>query len=219
MDEDTAQDYLTGEDAEDEVEEIHPVVPERQLPAARNSSQRPQADQTTDLVARVAELEQMLREANQRKSAAVPTTSGATAKAPPLFQNSANRGELKGEDWAKLQQLAGSAPSRIARAEAQRPQGQTTAEEFRLQLFADMEKEAVDPNEAMGALTGMEEPIQDPVHRLMMLQLKQNQQLLEKLCAPKHRDPVLGALAGGGSGNESASSSGVTKVVWLGMLF
>ena len=209
MDEDTAQDYLTGEEAEAEVEAVAPP-PGRNLPFIQpiQPAGETTQDEAADLRARVLELEQMLKEANRPKPT-VPSTAGMpTSKAPPLFQNSAARGEMKAEDWAKLQQLAGSAPSKVVRAEAHRPQGQSSAEEFRLQLFADMEKEAVDATTEVAALGGLDESVQDPVHRLMMLQLKQNQQLLEKLCAPKHRDPVLGALSKS-SGNESASGSGV----------
>lgn len=155
------------------------------------------------------ELERQLKDAQRTKPQGPSGFVGASAKAPPLFQNSAARGEIRAEDWARLQQLAGSAPTKMVRAEAQRPRGQPTAQDFQLQLFADLEKEAVEAADGPGAHMMPDESIQDPMQQIMMMQLKQNQQLLEKLCAPKHRDPVLGALAGGGSGSESASGSGV----------
>ena len=208
MDEDTAQDYLTGEDAEEELEQAKLALG-RQRPLTRPIAPDSQADDPEELKARVLELEQQLKDAQRTKPQGPSGFVGATAQAPPLFQNSAARGEIRAEDWARLQQLAGPAPTKMVRAEAQRPRGQPTSEEFQLQLFADLEKEAVEAADGPVAHLVPDESIQDPVQQMMMMQLRQNQQLLEKLCAPKHRDPVLGALSGGASGSESASGSGV----------
>ena len=73
-------------------------------------------------------------------------------------------------------------------------------------MLAMMEKEVEDAEqvEASGALDALQGG--DPFKRMMWAQLQQSQLLLQKLIAPRHSDPVLGALDGGGSGGGSSSS-------------
>lgn len=64
-----------------------------------------------------------------------------------------------------------------------------------------MEAEAVEQDE-LAALTA---EVQDPFHRLMALQLKQNQELLSRMI-PRQTDAITSVLAGSGSDSGSSGS-------------
>lgn len=166
-----------------------------------------QPSDVSALQARVHELESLLQQ--QRPQVVTPQVPAVTSpqtvarsKAPPLF-NVASPSTLTNADWNRLQQLAGTPPPRVAGAERRRSSVlQPVAEQDN--ILAQMEKEAEDQGQAEQALGAIEMDKEVSLQRVMMAQLQQNQLLLERLTAPKHQDPVLGALAGG---NESGSSS------------
>ena len=103
LDEETAQEYLTGE-------ELEPVEePESQPPGAEVS-----ADVVQALQQRILELERQVQTPQTGT-----TVLEAKPKAPALLNLPATTpGTI---DWSKLQQLAGSPPPRVGKQEAARP--------------------------------------------------------------------------------------------------
>ena len=192
LDEETAQEYLTGE----KVPELEPA--EVRTPEPREDG-GVSADVVRALQQRILELER------QVPSAAAPVAViGATPKAPALLNiPAANPGSI---DWPKLHQLAGSPPPRVGKQEANRPlKTKTQALDHTL---ADVEKEA---DEALAGEEGLDLLTQegDALSKVMMGQLRQNQLLLQKLLGPRFQDPVMGALAGGSGSDSGSASSGV----------
>ena len=207
MPDEQAQDYLTGEELESGAELI-PEGVEAGLPSTRVSghpSPEVQAMQT-----RIQELEEMLQHRQtlsltpQMSPKPSPQLVGASSKAPPLFGPAVGSSQLTEVDWTKLKRLAGP-PPRVGQAEQRRgnvaPQTQEADS-----MLAMLEKEVEDAEqaEAIGALQHPQAG--DAFQRMMWAQLQQNQLLLQKLITPRHTDPVLGALDGGGSGAGSSSS-------------
>ena len=145
-------------------------------------------------------------------SGSKPPSASAALKASPkagqLFapMQGAVQSSLTAADWSKLQMLAGSPPPRVGVGEKRRGRVSDTVRELE-GAFANLEKEAEDPDEVPDLLAVLKEESTDPVHKLLAVQLRQNQALLEKLVGQKHSDPVLGALTGGET--SSGSSSGV----------
>ena len=199
----TAQDYFTGEEAGSQ---YAPSTPE-----LRPADPGQAASEVDLLKARIAELESMqsIQALPQGPSAAPPR-----AKAPPLLGVPGSSAQLSQQEWGKLQLLAGSPPPRAGAAEKRRQlTAQQTPAQQDLALVdlqreaAEEEQDAVDPVD-LEALLGA---TSDPLQKMLMVQMQQNQALLQKLVGSKSSDPVLGALQGGGldSGSGGGSSSGV----------
>lgn len=155
---------------------------------------------------RVAELEKAAQARDQQR----PLSSAlkASPKAGPFFGpvGSHAQSNLTAEDWSKLQMLAGSPPPRVGAGERRRGKVPTIVNDLE-GAFANLEKEAEEPDEVPKLLDIMKQDGADPVHRLLAIQLQQNQALLERLVEQKPADPVMGVLAG--SEGSSGSSSGV----------
>ena len=200
MPSEVAQDYLTGEELEEGQDEFEELISD--VPVVDQS-----ASQVSALQQRIRELEAQLH-----PPMAGPTHPqaklGGSSKAPPLFGPSPPNGALTSQDWARLQRVAGPPPKTHA-SEMRRPapSPMTTAAE---NTYAGLDREA----EESGAVNQQLELLQDldanadPLHRMMLAQLQQNQILLQKLVAPRHHDPVLSALDSG-SGSGGGSGSGV----------
>ena len=141
-----------------------------------------------------------------------PIAASAALKASPkagqLFapMQGAAQSSLTAAGWSKLQMLAGSPPPRVGVGEKRRGRVPDTVRELE-GAFANLEKEAEDPDEVPDLLAVLKEESTDPVHKLLAVQLRQNQALLEKLVGQRQADPVLGALTGGET--SSGSGSGV----------
>lgn len=209
MPEEQAQDYLTGEEMESGAELV-PDGGDIGHPAPQASGVPSQEVQ--DLQARIRELEErLLRQQPVHVPIATPQPSpqrvGASSKAPPLFGPMGQGNQMSEVDWTRLRRLAGP-PPRVGQAEQSRNQTPKQTQHAN-DMLAMLEKEVEDVEqvEASGALDTLQSG--DPFQRMMWAQLQQNQQLLLKLIAPRHSDPVLGALDGGGSGGGS-SSTGVS---------
>ena len=187
LDEETAQEYLTGE-------ELEPVEePESQPPGAEAVS----ADVVQALQQRILELERQVQTPQTGT-----TVLEAKPKAPALLNLPATTpGTI---DWSKLQQLAGSPPPRVGKQEAARPlRPKSMAFDH---VLADVEKEA---DEIQTGEDGLDLIAQDgdALSKVMMGQLRQNQLLLQKLLGPRQQDPVLGALSGSQQWRERMSGS------------
>ena len=189
LDEETAQEYLTGE-------ELEPVEePESHPPGAEAAS----ADVVQALQQRILELERQVQTPQTGT-----TVLEAKPKAPALLNLPATTpGTI---DWSKLQQLAGSPPPRVGKQEATRPlRPKSMAFDH---VLADVEKEA---DEIQTGEEGLDLVAQDgdALSKVMMGQLRQNQLLLQKLLGPRHQDPVLGALSGSSGSDSGSANSGV----------
>ena len=183
-------DYVTGEEQQDEVEELQPATP-RPVAAAD------QSDVIQQLQARVLELEAKEVAGEQGKTAYL-----GDRELFPGQHGGGQPGALDGATWAKLQSIAGPTPPRLGRLEqrpkavALRPQGL-----FAKQVEAEVSAE-VAPEEELDQLTLS---LTDPMQKIMAMQLRQQQQLLTRLAPRSQGDPLSTALGGGG--NESGSSS------------
>ena len=198
LDNDAAQDYVTGEELSD---------PELQIATPQASGAQVLHDnEVAQLKQRIAELESAA--ASRPPMVAASAALKASPKAGQLFapMQGAAQSSLTAADWSKLQMLAGSPPPRVGVGEKRRGRVPDTVRELE-GAFANLEKEAEDPDEVPDLLAVLKEESTDPVHKLLAVQLRQNQALLEKLVGQKHSDPVLGALTGGET--SSGSSSGV----------
>lgn len=146
---------------------------------------------SASLQQRVLELEQLLSARNQEARPVVahqPDASAFRPKAPPLFRAQMGT-QMSDQDWRKLQALAGPPPGRVGagvqRIAAER--GQPTAAE---NLYAEMEREAIEPGtldlvpSPTDVLVQQMNEVQDPVQKILLAQLAQNQTLLQKLVSP-----------------------------------
>ena len=198
MDDEAAQDYVTGEELSDQ--ELQPAAPPGSVvPEEMNN-------EVLRLRQRVAELEAAAQARTQKSvytAAPKPQPKAGPFFAPTGPQESAT---LTTEDWSKLQMLAGSPPPRVGAGEKRRGKVPNIVNELE-GAFANREKEAEEPDEVPNLLEVIKQDSADPVHRLLAVQLQQNQALLERLVGQKPADPVLGILAGGEG--SSGSSSGV----------
>ena len=116
---------------------------------------------------------------------------------------------LDAQTWAKLQAAAGPAPTRVGRQESasRLEQSRGAARSSQIPSFLDQEvaAEAVDADE-LGALM---DTMSDPLHKLLALQLRQNQEMFAKMMPKQPADAITSALAG--SANEYAGSSSGVK--------
>lgn len=196
LDNDAAQDYVTGEELSD---------PELQIATPQASGAQVLHDnEVAQLKQRIAELESAA--ASRPPMAAASAALKASPKAGQLFapMQGAAQSSLTAADWSKLQMLAGSPPPRVGVGEKRRGRVPDTVRELE-GAFANLEKEAEDPDEVPDLLAVLKEESTDPVHKLLAVQLRQNQALLEKLVGQRHSDPVLGALTGGETSSGSSS--------------
>lgn len=174
-----------------------PVVPSWVFP--RFSERQHFLNQIAGLEAR---LQAQTSAGKDLRGAAAAFASGGVKGPQLLGQPQA----LDDQQWSRLQLVAGSPPPRVGQAEKRRPTVPAVTQRFESAL-AHVEREAEED------LLPVQEPVDqlaatssDPLRQILVAQLRQNQMLLQKL-APKHADPVLGALAG--SDNVSGGGSNV----------
>ena len=192
LDEETAQEYLTGEEVP-ELEVVEDPVPRAQEDSGIS------ADVVQALQQRIMELERQVQ-----PTAPPATKVGASPKAPALLNIPASA--PNNIDWNRLHQLAGSPPPRIGKPDTNRPVPQKS--QALDHVLADVEKEA---DEIQTGEEGLDLLAQegDALSKVMVTQLRQNQLLLQKLLGPRYQDPVMGALAGGSGSDSGSASSGV----------
>ena len=172
------QEYATAQEDAEEVE----------VPADQGQGE---GEQLLRLQARIAELE-------AQASAVAPVPA---RPARDLFPPEGDQ-HLSPQLMDQLKGLAGPPPNRLGRVETAfmtptaKPKARTSF------LEAEKEAEAIPPDE-MDALA---ESLTDPMQRLLAMQMKQTNMLMNRL-APKQHDVLASALSGGGS--EPGSSSGV----------
>ena len=207
MEEATAQEYYTGEEMDGQDPEL--------VADGEPATGAEQPGEVAALEQRVQELQQQLGQL-QPGGGQPPRPVGdvvvTPAKARPLFQGTRTQTELSQGDWARLQQIAGPAPTRGNRAgvgaNQQLPQAPATTAKNNLLL--ELEREAVDQTETDAQLA-LQLSGANPLEQLLITQVQQNSLLLQRLVGVKPSDPLLAALSGSDSG--SGSSSGVKGCV------
>ena len=204
MDEDTAADYVTGEELADEELEL---LEQAATPNPKQSAV--DRDVVKAMQARIDELESMVKTPSQSVPK-LPGATGASAKAPGLFSTPQRKKELTDEDWKKLQVIAGPPPPRVGSVETRRS-SVTAPVKLQEDLFAMVDREAEDLADLNKTMEEATSGIQDPIQKLLAAQLQQNQLLLQKLVGARPSDPVLGALAGPDNASGSNSSGGGVK--------
>ena len=110
-------------------------------------------------------------------------------------------GTLDQQTWDKLRALAGPAPKAGRHEKSVSVARATPARRAASTALVEAEAEVGDPDE----LEQLSSTLTDPFHRLMALQLKQNNQLMSKLLPKTCGDAITSALGVGG--NEPGSSS------------
>eukprot|EP00435_Cladocopium_sp_Y103_P006448 s2565_g2.t1 len=153
----------------------------------------PDADDQKDILqqlqARIVELEAQVQQQPQ---------GNAGYQIPrELFPAQGGGGALQPDVWAKLKTMAGPAPGRLGKHE-------TPAQSIPLALQgaqAERAAEVVDEDE----FQLLASTLTDPMQKLIALQLKQNQEMLQRLAPRAPQDSIAHALTGWG--NESGSSS------------
>ena len=120
--EDTAQEYMTAEDWEGEIdgEELgeEELFPQDEPAAPREGGAAAAA--TAKLQGRIRELERQLAVAQSTRPSQRVPPAGGRGKGPALFNIGEGAG-LTAVEWTRLQRLAGAPPPRIGAAEGRRP--------------------------------------------------------------------------------------------------
>ena len=210
MDAVTAEEYLTGQEYEEELE----AVPEPSEPV-----------ETSKLLARIAQLEAEVKRQQPSGNVAPammplgPQTQYRTDQGPgngtasgprraqSLFQKQMDAGgALTQTEWSKLHALAG--PSPVKTAAAARQGTLQPAAALADNAFAELEKEVAEAEAADSLLAQLQNQPMDATQQILLAQLAQNSVLLRRLVGSKPADPLVGLLSGG-SDSASGSSSGV----------
>ena len=195
MAEDTAAEYVTG-DEEGPLDGV--PVGDLELGFAANGA--PDPDVVQQLQARVLELEGALR--HQRAvppgpPLAPPAGSGLLGAAPATVQPSV---------MDRLRSLAGPPPGRVAAHErASQVQLQVPLTEQTLQ---EEQLEAVEVGEPLEvAIMEAAAASQDPIHKMLALQMQQVELVRKQLQIKQSADPIQNLLGG-----DSSSSAGGTNI-------
>lgn len=198
LDEEAAQEYLTAEEAPGDTGD----VPNTPVGAA-------DTEEVAALRQRLAQLEGLLK------------GSGPPAAAPPdggqdrLLFGQASGGQLSTEEWEQLHAAVGAAPKRLARNEPHPKARVSPSDPLELLLEAEAGREVTDPDaeyaQLASELVAQVGQSQDPMHRMLMLQLKQTSDLVKALLPKTQSDPLSAVLGGSdnASGGSGSGSSGV----------
>ena len=197
LDADTARDYTTAEEGGERGD------------GASEEFAEPTGGRMGDIESlhvRIAQLESLLQSRGGAPSA-MPAASAADMGGQSLFAGARREG-MSATDWAKLHRAAGAAPKRIARAERAVPT--STGEHPAMEtLHAEQDREVGDPDaedELEAELTSSLQAVQDPTHRLLILQMKQTQAIMKTLAPKAAQDPFTSLLGGSDSGSGSSGS-------------
>ena len=198
LDEETAQEYLSAEE-----------VPGTPADLPDGTAAPAETDEVAALRQRLSQLESLLGGGDRQ-------AGGAQDAAPDrvLFGQGA-AGQLSTQEWEQLHAAVGAAPKRLARAEPRAKAQVAPADPLELLLEAEVDREAVDPDmeyaQLASELAAQTSQGQDPMQKLLMLQLKQTSDLVKALMPKTQSDPLSAVLGGSdnASGGSSSGSSGV----------
>lgn len=202
LDAEVTADYHTG------VEYEESDVPSPSL--AANGDQGEVAQLKERMRALEAELARARQPVIPPGPSTVPLLPGAKHGAEQrLFGTQPASSGLNSEELMKLQQLAGTPPGRLGAAVQRQSLRQQQMYPMLEGLHAEAEKGVIEDPALPGPEWDLEpELVADPIQRMLLLQMKQNSVLMQRMMAPK--DPMSTLLSGGGSesGNNSGSARG-----------
>ena len=219
MDPTTAQDYFTGEELEPQDQtEAEELVPDGEVPQVQQSQNvSALEDQVKRLQLELAQVRLQQQPGLVRPGADIAITP---SKARPLFRDPQIQQQINPSDWAKLQQLAGPAPTRGTRAGVglgqHVPPAPTPEKAQKDSLLWDLERGAVEATEVERQFNVSSLQGGTSMEQLLMTQIQQNSLLLQKLVAGKPADPLMAALApDSGSGSNSGVRGCVARETYL----
>eukprot|EP00435_Cladocopium_sp_Y103_P009147 s978_g2.t1 len=183
MDEDTAGDYASAESGAD----MPPLIPV-------------EADGVEQLQKRIAELEAELQQ--QRRAPVRAAEQGPSRPAPMLGQVPAAAADP--HVMEKLRMLAGGAPTRLGQHEKQTRLASPNLPADNAQQ--EQQLGATEEDELEEAIAASLVEMQDPVHRLLALQMKQNALLSKQLQGKQQTDPLAAVLMPQAETSSSSSS-------------
>lgn len=169
---------------------------EEMLPDGQQTADQEQQDLVQQMQARIVELEGQL--------AARPKAQAAPPRLPRELFPAAEQDQLDPQMWEKLKVLAGAAPPRLGRLEGAVGSARKQSPTARF-LDAEREAEVVEPD----AFDDIAQNLTDPMQKLLALQLKQTNALVNRLAPKAINDPLSVALSGGSANESGSSGSGV----------
>lgn len=153
-------------------------------------------DTIAKLQARILELE-----ARSAPATAVPP---ALPDARDIFAATGPTAQLDDAAWRQLQAIAGQPPPRLGQHErGARPKAKPATDPLRVQFDTQAEVMAGAEEEDTLALLAQ---VQDPMQKLLVLQMQQTAAVLQKLAGKTPADPIAAALGSGSDGGSSTSS-------------
>ena len=189
MDEDTAQEYVTCEEFGAEV--------------------TTEAEMTTaQLLDRITELEgQLSRAASLGRTGAVSKASAPAAPGSLLGAATLGAGAVDSSTLAKLKQLAGSGPTKMAQHERLDRRQAATPEEGGPSetLLQEHALEAVAEEEVEGGMGLDAQMFADPMQKMLYLQMQQLSMMQKQMQSRQPADALQAALSSGPDSNSSST--------------
>ena len=194
MDDDTAGDYVTGEDE---------MWPE---PAASLEDPLSPGEDVAAMQRRITQLEAVLQARPPPPPGGTFAQASRSGPAPPrgvLFGGlPASSHQVPPQDAVeRLRALAGVAPVRLGAHE------RATREQRPERILESLQQEAAEPAELEEGITELEAAVSDPLQRTLVLQMKQMALLTRQQTQRQPLDPLAAALAGGSDGQNTGSGS------------
>ena len=198
MDDDTAGDYVTGEDE---------MWPEH---AASLEDPLSPGEDVAAMQRRITQLEAALQARPPPPPGGTFAQASRSGPAPPrgvLFGGSpASSHQVPPQDAVeRLRALAGVAPVRLGAHE--RATREQRPERILESLQQEAGLEAAEPAELEEGIAELEAAVSDPLQRMLVLQMKQMALLTRQQTQRQPLDPLAAALAGGSDGQNTGSGS------------
>jgi len=205
----TADEYATAFEAGAEDIDGAPLSDDPAQEAAGHSP----ADQIFELQTQVAQLKSML-EGQAAGRDLRPLGGQAQQRVPGIFEQSPGPQTLSTAELVRLQQAAGPPPRRLGRSEqvglhASTPQAvaDTMLEAEQDRGVIDLETEQQQLTQEVQAALGS---TNDPMQKMLLLQLKQTTDLVKTLVGRQPADPLTAMLSASDSASGSSGGSGVS---------
>lgn len=171
------------------------------------------ASEVAQLRAQVARLEQLLHTHTAARD--IQPRAEERHEQAILFGRNPGPQTLSSADFARLQQVAGPAPRRLGKTEAAGSMMGVGQKAFEEVAGAEADRGVVDMEGEEQALASELETslaqTADPIQKMLMLQLKQTQELVKALTGRQQaQDPISAMLGGSDSGSGSSGGSTVS---------
>ena len=204
----TADEYATAfEGGEEDID----GVPLSDGPAEGASGRA--ADQIFELQTQVAQLKSML-EGQSAGHNPRPPGEPVPHRVPGIFEQSPGPQTLSTAELTRLQQAAGPAPRRLGRSELVGPSASAPHALAEAMLGAEEDRGVIDLETEQNQLTQEVQAAlgstNDPMHKMLLLQLKQTTDLVKTLAGRQPSDPLTAMLSASDSASGSSGGSGIS---------